>query len=360
MKINNELLKKYFNIQLSWVKDVPKVSIKLKAEYIGTKNIPYKSLSPKIPYSGVQLEYYLHYFDDVSIANDIWVVRKKLCSKHTQINWCINNLKLDNTEIYKLNKYLNSLNNKISKKIKEHYESEAGIQTKQKLKTKCKKWSKIVGKINSDKWNDIEWAATEMKRRNDSGVYETVAEKNRKRMNNPQYFDKFMKSVRKPERLNKISKSSKLMWQRLKRDTPVEYYNIINSGPNKNFELNGYNMNYVEFILGSVLNSLDIEWKYEFDFKFGNKIYVPDFYIPKSNVVIECYGDYWHANPIIYESESVIFGKIPANDIWQKDRIRKETFEDGGYVFLSFWERDIKNNINKVKHEIWQSILKKN
>lgn len=360
MKINNELLKKYFNIKLSWVGNVPKLSIKLKVEYTVAKGIAYKSINPKIPYSGVQLEYYLHYFDDILLANNIWVVRKKLCSKQAQIKWCIDNLKLNDTEIYKLNDYLNSLNSKISKKIKEHYDSEAGIETKQKLKNKCKKWANIVGKSNSDRWSDTDWVDAEMQRRNESGMYDIVAEKNRNRMDDVKYFEKFMKSVRNPDRLDKISKSSKLMWQRLKSNKPIEYYNIINSGPNKNFELNGYHMNYVEFILGSVLNTLNIKWVYEFDFKFGNKIYVPDFYIPDLNIVIECYGDYWHANPIIYKSESVMFGKIPINDIWKKDVIRKKSFEDSGYTFLSFWESDIKNNINKIKEEIWENILKKN
>jgi hypothetical protein len=77
----------------------------------------------------------------------------------------------------------------------------------------------------------------EMKRRFDSGFYKTVAGKNRKRMDDPEYYERFMKSINNPDRLEKISIASKETWKRLKRDKSDTYYRIINSGQIKTFFL---------------------------------------------------------------------------------------------------------------------------
>jgi G:T-mismatch repair DNA endonuclease (very short patch repair protein) len=69
-------------------------------------------------------------------------------------------------------------------------------------------------------------------------------------------------------------------------------------------------MNSIEYIIGNTLNSLDIIWEYEVDFNFNGLVYVPDFYIKKYNLVIECYGNYWHANPMFYSKDDLIFKDV--------------------------------------------------
>lgn len=357
MNINNNIINEYFDCNLEWNDDIPKISIKLKDMYKFGKNTPFRpNVKNRIPYSGIQIEYYIHYFGDTDLAKSIHEERKKLSSKHSQLRWWLSNNKLDQNTINKIENYLYNVGNLISDKLKLHYNSDAGLLTKEKLQNRSKKWSGIIGKMNSDRWKDSEWRSTEMKRRADTDFYSKVADKNRNRMSDPEYYEKFMKSVKSQSRIEKISKSAKEMWIRMKRDKPSEYYKIINAGPNKNFQLNGYNMNMLEYLMGNTLNDMGMDWEYEKDFDFNGIVYIPDFYIPKYNLIVECYGDYWHANPTIYSSGDVIFKNVLVDVMWERDDIRMNTFKVNGYSFLSFWETDIKNNIDKVKNKICQII----
>jgi very-short-patch-repair endonuclease len=65
--------------------------------------------------------------------------------------------------------------------------------------------------------------------------------------------------------------------------------------------------------------------------------YQTDIFIPSMNLVIECDGDYWHANPL----------KFPNPNDWQKkqieeDKIRTKELKEAGYNVLRLWESDIK------------------
>jgi very-short-patch-repair endonuclease len=66
--------------------------------------------------------------------------------------------------------------------------------------------------------------------------------------------------------------------------------------------------------------------------------YIADLII-NDNLIVEIFGDYWHANPEIYESEDVLkIGK--ASDIWNKDKIKIDTYKQLGYKVLIIWEKD--------------------
>lgn len=60
------------------------------------------------------------------------------------------------------------------------------------------------------------------------------------------------------------------------------------------------------------------------------KKYVVDIFI-KSNIVIECDGDYWHNRPGVQE----------------KDKLRNVNLTNAGYNVLRFWEHEINANIDK-------------
>lgn len=78
----------------------------------------------------------------------------------------------------------------------------------------------------------------------------------------------------------------------------------------------------------------------------------PDIFIPEFNLVIEIYGDFWHANPKKYKPSDIFCcfdGKRTAEEIWNKDEERKRIFLEKGYNFLEIWE----NQINSGEyHEI--------
>lgn len=117
------------------------------------------------------------------------------------------------------------------------------------------------------------------------------------------------------------------------RDTKIELYT--------KFILNKYNIHYLhQYSIGS--------------------FYV-DFYIPLYNLVIEVDGDYWHANPIRYNSSDII--KYPGNriviaeDIWNADMQRQLNIEKLGYsvvrIFGSELTEDvILSHINKFDKDI--------
>lgn len=81
--------------------------------------------------------------------------------------------------------------------------------------------------------------------------------------------------------------------------------------------------------------------------------YNVDFLI--DNLIIECFGDYWHCNPLIFDKNKYNKSlKLQASEKWNKDSKRLNRLKQMGYSCLYFWEHDIKNNIRDIK-----KILKK-
>lgn len=81
--------------------------------------------------------------------------------------------------------------------------------------------------------------------------------------------------------------------------------------------------------------------KFAYDFTYNHKI-------------IEFNGDYWHCNPKLYSKD--FFNKsmnMSAEDIWNKDRLKKECAEKNGYDYLVVWEleynQDSESIIKKCK-----------
>ena len=84
----------------------------------------------------------------------------------------------------------------------------------------------------------------------------------------------------------------------------------------------------------------------------------PDIFI-KQNICIFADGDYWHANPKFYQSDSLILssnGLKPAYKIWEKDEKINQSLELQGYNVLRFWEHEIKENPEKCIQKIIKTI----
>ena len=70
----------------------------------------------------------------------------------------------------------------------------------------------------------------------------------------------------------------------------------------------------------------------------GNLFFVDLIY---KNIIIECFGDYWHCNPIKYSSEYYHKQKkLHANTIWNNDIVRIQRLQNEGYFVLVLWEND--------------------
>lgn len=74
-------------------------------------------------------------------------------------------------------------------------------------------------------------------------------------------------------------------------------------------------------------------------------------------VIIEVNGDYWHANPAIYEPNSKMYSGLLAEEIWYFDECKKTTAEKAGYMIFYIWENDYiqhkEETLNKAIKEIY-------
>lgn len=108
----------------------------------------------------------------------------------------------------------------------------------------------------------------------------------------------------------------------------------------------------IEIKVQNVLNRLGIS--FEKHLNIGNRNY--DIVI-QPNIIIECQGDYWHANPKIYNETDVIYNGYTAKDVWERDEYKRILAIKHGFIVITLWESDInskseENLINFVKQEI--------
>jgi len=83
----------------------------------------------------------------------------------------------------------------------------------------------------------------------------------------------------------------------------------------------------------------------------------PDIFI-KPNICIFADGDYWHANPKFYKSNSIIIGKKKAKDKWKSDKVITSKLKKQGYRVLRLWGYDINNNLEKCLQKIIKIVKK--
>jgi very-short-patch-repair endonuclease len=82
--------------------------------------------------------------------------------------------------------------------------------------------------------------------------------------------------------------------------------------------------------------------------KIGEKWYLPDIFISKDGIIIEYFGDFWHANPNIYKPDDIIHHEIKAQEIWNKDNERKGELEECGYKVWIIWESEFLKNKQQI------------
>jgi G:T-mismatch repair DNA endonuclease (very short patch repair protein) len=104
----------------------------------------------------------------------------------------------------------------------------------------------------------------------------------------------------------------------------------------------------IEIKIQNFLKQLGIEF---FTHQYVSEIkhaYQCDIFIPiqegiKQKTVIECDGDYFHANPNKYKKDDKIFRKgMTAEQVWEKDNTRTKELIEAGYRIIRLWESDIK------------------
>lgn len=79
-----------------------------------------------------------------------------------------------------------------------------------------------------------------------------------------------------------------------------------------------------------------------------DKWFFPDIISTKDNIIIEYYGDYWHANPKKYSENQIVHHNLTAKRIWDIDKERINRLEKLGYWVYIIWEGDFISNKNDI------------
>jgi len=67
-----------------------------------------------------------------------------------------------------------------------------------------------------------------------------------------------------------------------------------------------------------------------------------DGYDPDTKTIYEFHGDYWHGNPMIYESnETNPSSKTSYGELYNRTCARRKSFEDLGYIVIEQWETSL-------------------
>lgn len=97
-----------------------------------------------------------------------------------------------------------------------------------------------------------------------------------------------------------------------------------------------------------------------FNEKLG-KIYSPvvDIKLKNFNIVVEVYGDLWHANPNIYKDSDVIYkykGPTTAKEIREFDAIREEQIKNSGYSLIIIWTSEFRHDKQETREKLKNEI----
>jgi hypothetical protein len=150
---------------------------------------------------------------------------------------------------------------------------------------------------------------------------------------------KFLGKTHTEKEKRKISNSVKKHIHSVGTDKWIEHFGNFDNGRSL---LEDEVYQYVKTRVSDVRNNISIDG------------FVVDILIDTK--VIEVFGDYWHANPMIYESTDIV--RYPGNkqvivqDKWDSDNLRLESLKKCGYDVLVIWEYEWRNNLNNTQQKI--------
>lgn len=89
--------------------------------------------------------------------------------------------------------------------------------------------------------------------------------------------------------------------------------------------------------------------------RISKRWFYPDVRIDE-NVIIEFYGDYWHANPKRFKAEEIVHHNLSARQIWNNDKQRIRILKDNGFKVFIVWQDEYHNNKKEVINNLINSI----
>jgi very-short-patch-repair endonuclease len=97
----------------------------------------------------------------------------------------------------------------------------------------------------------------------------------------------------------------------------------------------GSNPTYIEDAVYTALDEIGI--KHMRQKRIGR--WIADALLKSQKIVVECQGDFFHCNPVIYAEGPI--HDIQVNQI-ERDKRKRAYLEREGYRVIEFWESDIK------------------
>jgi G:T-mismatch repair DNA endonuclease (very short patch repair protein) len=163
-------------------------------------------------------------------------------------------------------------------------------------------------------------------------------------------------------RRQKRSEESKLCWANKTTDGRIVW--LEKSLFSKKCRSFGSRTSSLEKKVSQILVQLNIPHEYQFTIKVSNKKrYVYDYMLKETNIIIEANGDYWHANPLIYNDDDVFQNMhkqkfITAKEIWELNKIKIDLANKNGHSVVVVWEAELKNKNDGEVEELIVSKIK--
>lgn len=107
----------------------------------------------------------------------------------------------------------------------------------------------------------------------------------------------------------------------------------------------------IELRVRSILQKMNIK------FKTNETLFNYNYDIVVGNILIEVNGDFWHGNPLFFEPGEKLFETLTVDEVWEKDKMKKETAEKNGKIVHVLWECDINSYTDEKLEEILSSWL---
>jgi hypothetical protein len=204
-------------------------------------------------------------------------------------------------------------------------------------------------------------ASTEHRKNHGEKIKEGVLEKHGVEyvMQVPEILEKQKRTLNRPEERARRSKQCSDMMLEIIAD-PVRYMQVYEKRCATNLTRYGHENPLAAGKASKQSQHLfqriyDITGNGKFHNK-GGELRIGTFYVDfvYGLKVIEYNGDYWHANPAIYEAENIVKFRhktAAAKTIWKRDTKRLEFIRSMGYAVKIIWESDFKKNPEQTVQE---------
>ena len=337
MILQAEILLKYFNI--SFCEKSKDLKISLKDRFKRDQN---PKRANGMPYSGACLEYYQHHLADE--AERVYEVRRTLLTPYNRLAFGVAYFEDD-----RIVAILQDKKEKLSEKYKEKFQDSDWMESwKDKLKAAATPEKRaLLSKNAKHNWNSSAYKEKQL-----------APERQKQRSDNMKslwkdedFCSKVRESWQSETRKEKIRQYSLEKWRHAKENDLELYYRMSHSSINKHYTVQDKPATSIESKMASVLESAGYIYTFDEPITREDKTYRPDFYISKLNLIVECYGDYWHANPSLYEESAYIFRDITAKEIWDRDKERCNFYCKHGYNFVYLYQSDMERDLilKKIK-----------